>query len=81
MYGGGGMTLQDQDQVGWRTSLRTYGNLLDCCARQIEPSRALALLDRMKAEGIEPDSACYHSVLDACSQAGESLVEEEEDVE
>jgi pentatricopeptide repeat protein len=53
--------------------LRTCSALLRLCSRQIEPVRALAILEYMKARGLQPDADCYQAAMDACAQEGALL--------
>ena len=53
--------------------MRTCSALLRLCSRQIEPVRALAILEYMKARGLQPDADCYQAAMDACAQEGALL--------
>jgi len=65
--GGGGGGATAHSALAWG---RTYGALLTLCSKRIEPTRALELLEEMEGRGIAPDAEAYHSVMDACAQAG-----------
>jgi pentatricopeptide repeat protein len=61
--------IQEQERTGrsdLKPNVRTFTSVINAVARSKEhPERALAMLERMRQVGVQPDSICYNAVINA----------------
>jgi pentatricopeptide repeat protein len=63
----------DQLVTSGEASEKDYGNMIRQYASRQEDSKALACLEAMRGEGLEPDSFTYNAVFTAFCQSGKNL--------
>eukprot|EP00891_Asterochloris_glomerata_P003267 jgi/Astpho2/3267/Aster-08033 len=64
----------DVDEEGHRQSMQTtYAALMAACEKAGQWDLAVALFDKMSAQGCQPDVAIFNSMIAACAHGGEHV--------
>jgi len=66
-----------RDTYGVKPNVQVYTCLITACFQCRQTKKAVALLDRMLEEGLQPDEKAYDVIVRGCRQAGQTALAED----